>query len=169
MSTEAKNTTPPALKHGAYSTTAILPGEDATAFDALHQDLIADFAPAGRLEEDVVATIARLAWRKHNFVIFRSAELARQRCEAGATQAQRGTSWQSELRAAQHSVSTSEQAGESLTIDRLSKDLEIEERIDGMIDKCLKRLLFLRGLKSLPVAAPRPAPQQRIPRPTKAA
>src|SRR5262249_32203121 len=42
---------PPALKHGAYSKAALLPGEDPAAFDDLHRDLIAEFTPHGRMED----------------------------------------------------------------------------------------------------------------------
>jgi hypothetical protein len=45
----------------------------------------------------------------------------------------------------------------------LLQDLEVEGRLNALIDKCLKRLLFLRGLKSLPTigdALPRQA--QRV-------
>jgi hypothetical protein len=42
--------------------------------------------------------------------------------------------------------------GEEATFDRLMRDLEVQERIDGMIDKCLKRLLLVRGIKSISVA-----------------
>jgi len=64
--------------------------------------------------------------------------------------------------------------GEPTTVDRLLQDLEVEERLDATIDKSLKRLLFLRGLKSLPTASPSAPPQpiaepQRIQGPTKAA
>ncbi|HEX4803250.1 MAG TPA: hypothetical protein VFV14_07045 [Myxococcaceae bacterium] len=64
--------------------------------------------------------------------------------------------------------------GETATVDRLLRDLGVEERLDAMINKCLKRLLFLRGLKSLPTAfssaPPQPFPEpQRIAGPTGAA
>ena len=39
--------------------------------------------------------------------------------------------------------------GEVATVDRLLQDLAVVERLDAIVDKCLKRLLFLRGLKSL--------------------
>ena len=55
---------PPALKHGAYSGTTLLPGEDPAAFEKLHADLVTELTPVGPLEEDIVVTIARLAWRK---------------------------------------------------------------------------------------------------------
>ena len=35
------------------------------------------------------------------------------------------------------------------SIDELMKDLAVEDRLDGLLDPCLKRLLFVRGLKSL--------------------
>jgi len=39
--------------------------------------------------------------------------------------------------------------GEKATIPAMLEDFEVEDRLDSMIDKCLKRLLFLRGLKSM--------------------
>jgi hypothetical protein len=67
-----------ALKHGAYSATAVLPGEDLAGFKELHQKIIADLAPVGPLEDDIVGTITRLLWRKQNLATFRLAELARE-------------------------------------------------------------------------------------------
>lgn len=51
--------------------------------------------------------------------------------------------------------------GEEATIDRLMKDLEVQERLDAVIDKCLKRLLLVRGLKSIS-GTPASAPPQRL-------
>jgi hypothetical protein len=64
--------------------------------------------------------------------------------------------------------------GDAATVEGLSRDLEIEERLGALIDKCLKRLLYLKGLKSLPTASSSAPPQpsaepRRIPRPTRAA
>jgi len=69
----------PALKHAGYSATTLLPGEDPTAFETLHRALIAEFTPVGALEDDIVADIARLTWRKQNLATFRIAELAERR------------------------------------------------------------------------------------------
>ena len=68
-----------AFRHGAYSATAVLPGEDEEAFRELHQKIIAELAPVGALEEDVVETIARVLWRKQNLAILRVVEFARER------------------------------------------------------------------------------------------
>jgi hypothetical protein len=69
----------PALKHAGYSATTLLPGEDSAAFETLHRALIAEFTPVGALEEDIVADIARLTWRKQNLATFRIAKLAKER------------------------------------------------------------------------------------------
>jgi hypothetical protein len=58
--------------------------------------------------------------------------------------------------------------GEAATPEQMFKELEVEGRFDAMIDKLLKRLLFLKGLKSLPAAAAS-APLPRIRGPGKAA
>jgi hypothetical protein len=50
----------PALKHGGYSASTILPGESVAEFEKMHRDLIVEFSPAGRYEEHVVASMAQL-------------------------------------------------------------------------------------------------------------
>jgi hypothetical protein len=168
----------------------VLPGENPVAFEKLHQDLIAELAPNGALEDDIVAAMARLVWRKQNLATFRIAELARNRC--WAIQSEKlppGTSFpmlttfedidpakrKEAMRAAEDQAREElgdtyqlVEIGETATVDRLMKDLAIEERLDTMIDKCLKRFLFLRGLKSISTA-PSSAPPRRIAAPTRAA
>ena len=55
--------------------------------------------------------------------------------------------------------------GEEVTIDGLMRDLMVQERLDAIIDKCLKRLLFLKGLESLESSA---SPPPRLTGPSKA-
>jgi hypothetical protein len=62
-----------------YSATSVLPGESAAAFAKLHQDLIAEFTPDGTFENETVAAMAHLLWRKKNLATFRLAEFAQQR------------------------------------------------------------------------------------------
>jgi len=69
----------PALKHGGYSATTLLPGEDSAAFEKLNQKLIAELTPVGALEDEIIADLARLIWRKQNLMTFRIAELAKAR------------------------------------------------------------------------------------------
>jgi hypothetical protein len=183
----------PALKHGAYSATALLPGEDSAAFRELHQKIIAELAPVGALEDDIVGTIARLLWRKENLATLRIAELAREheaRIRTRILPSQFGELLDIQVARAQREAAmraAEEQAreelgekyelvevGEAATVDRLLRDFGVEERLDAMIDKGLKRLLFLRGVKSLSTA-PSSAPPQpaaatpRIPGPKRVA
>lgn len=58
--------THPALKHGAYTSLGLLPGENRTEFEKLLQELIAEFTPRGPSENEIVASIARYTWRKKN-------------------------------------------------------------------------------------------------------
>ena len=41
------------------------------------------------------------------------------------------------------------EVGKKTTFDGLMEDLTVEERLDAIVDKCLKRLLMLKGVKSL--------------------
>jgi hypothetical protein len=153
----------PALKHAGYSATSLLPGEDSAAFEKLHRALIAEFTPVGALEEAIVAYMARPTWRKQNLATFRIAELAQWRREQidreKVPQPDRypldgidPTEWREEYRAA------AEQArrelgdtyklidiGKPATINGLMEELNIEERLDG--------LLLVRGVKSLSPAS----------------
>jgi hypothetical protein len=202
MLTVVQNTHP-ALKHGGYSVNTILPGEDAAAYEKLHRDLVAELSPKGVLEEDIVAEMARLMWRKQNLATLGRAERARERREA--IRSQRAKDALAERNAANSRLSerlryavelspaereAAAQAADELaraelgddyelakiaeiaTVDRLMRDLGVRDRLDAMIDRCLKRLLFVRGLKSLPAASAPPQPAQQppaLPGPSKAA
>jgi hypothetical protein len=175
----------PALKHAAYSATTLLPGEDSAAFEKLHRSLIAEFKPAGALEENIVDEMAHLMWRRQNLAIFRIAERARAHREAMERQIEPGScehqiiQWYEKaheeerakidadvVKAEQRSRIVEEQIrnelgdyyelsniGEPATLEGLAKELDLKERLDGMIYKCLKQLLAVRGVKSLSPAS----------------
>jgi hypothetical protein len=65
----------PALKHGAYSEAVLLPGEDPSEFEELHRGLVEELTPNGRLEEETVAALARLVWRRQNLQTFEIGQL----------------------------------------------------------------------------------------------
>jgi hypothetical protein len=67
---------PPALKHGAYAATAVLPGESRAAFEKLHRGLIAEYAPSGVHEKHIVINMARRIWRQQNLETLRISERA---------------------------------------------------------------------------------------------
>jgi hypothetical protein len=160
-----------ALKHAGYSATTLLPGESVTAFNKLHEQVVADLAPDGILMEETVATIAHYLWRKRNLGIFRQAESVQRRMrELRAAMIQRADQVSPKLEEVsefqktfvekwavaetqareelgdQHALI---ELGQAATIEGLLRDLEVLERLDALIDRSLKRLLMLKGLKSL--------------------
>jgi len=175
----------PALRHAGYSVTTILPGENAAEFEKLHRDLISEWSPDGTLDEETVATLARLVWRRRNLHTFYIAELARKHVAklqesvvpdpdlpGSAPSTEVDKLFIEKLRAAESQARTElgdlyalVEMGEEATVDRLMKNLELQERIDAMIDKCLKRLLFVRGLKSISLASA--AVPQALPGPSR--
>jgi hypothetical protein len=177
----------PALKHAGYSTTGVLPGEEAAEFDQLYRDLIADLRPVGVLEGDIVARIAGLVWRRQNLETFRIAELARRRCEQIAAEnapappfnpcdleqgvdlcKQKAAFQAAEDQARKELADTYALVEVGATTDRLMRDLDVQDRLDASIDKCLKRLVLVRGVKSISNAS-FSAPPERLPGPSRAA
>jgi hypothetical protein len=178
------------LKHGGYSATAVLPGENRAEFEKLHRELIAEFCPDGVLELDIVAQIARLVWRKKNLSTYRIAEIARERFKPFISRERRASAYtctprdEQEIEAAECAamVRADEHRareelgdnyelvaiGELATIPRLLRELNLEERLSEMIDRNIKHLLHMRGLKSINMVSS-PATPQRLSAPTKAA
>ena len=147
----------PAVKHGAYSATAVLPGESPAEFEKLHRGLIDEFAPSGVLEDDIVTTMARLVWRKQNLTTLRIAERAQARREAIVNEKfdinpsflltkELEEVDPKELRRDADSEAQEElgeiyefvEIGSGATFDGLTKELEIQERLDAAIAKCLQ-------------------------------
>jgi hypothetical protein len=159
----------PALKHGAYSAIGLLPGEDETAFAKLHEDLKAELQPIGGLEDDIVATISSLVWRKQNLHTLARAPSARYRFEALVTKKVeekmfRNFDFRSKGQPNREEFEANRQAAEAEAREELGEDyafVEMEhvvdlvkcaeafDRLDALIDRNLKRLMVLKGLKSL--------------------
>jgi hypothetical protein len=176
----------PALKHGAYSALSLLPGEDRAEFEKLHQGLIAEYSPSGPLENHYVAELARLIWRHEHISIFRVAKLARQPfiCEEKFTSGYHETSRDlEEIQAAQCASTVKAEddearqelgdlyglvaAGEVATISYLGGELNFRERLGEMIERCIKRLLHAKALKSISAPAAS-APTRHLSTPLKA-
>jgi len=182
----------PAVKHGAYSATAVLPGESQAEFDKLHRGLVAELVPSGALEEDIVMTIARLVWRKQNLTTLRIAERAQSRritivnekirdnepsywindengepVNTREEERQVQRAGESEAQEELGEIYEFVEIGEAATFDGLTSELQIQERLDAAIAKCLKQLLMVRGVKSI-TAAPSESPK-RVTGPSKAA
>ena len=137
----------------------------------MHEQLTAELRPSGVLGEDIAATIARLVWRKQNLATLLRAQGAQSRyaeiisekfdaltiksidhidpaikektIQAAQEQAQK------ELGEAYELV----EIGETASFDQLVTELKVMEYLDSLIDRSLKRLLYLRGLKSISPAS----------------
>ena len=178
---------PSALKHGGYSAKNILPGESSSGFKRLHRGIIAELCPDGALEHEIATSITELVWRKQNPSTFRKVKLVKQRYQAILSEYLPPEPFESLLvyennekprreggfRAADDQARKElgkdyplVEKGDTATVEYLMRELEVEERLVAMIDKELKRLLLLRGIKSLPRAS---ASNPSLPAPHKAA
>jgi hypothetical protein len=161
---------------------AILPGEDQAEFEKLYRDIITDLRPDGPLEDDAVAQVALLLWRKQNLSIYRKAEIARRLCNVSVeprgaysvrapdmeeiVAAECSSAVQAEEQSAREELGEDYElvaAGEIATRSRLEEELKLGANLDGHIERCLKRLLHVKGIKSLS-AAPVPAPPRQLSR-----
>ncbi len=166
---------PNATKHGAYCKSALLPGESASDLKRLHLDLIDEYNPQGASEYHIVADLARLIWRKENLTTYDLAKDARKwadkiRSSADPemtfvmpgdkrTREQVQVARQAAEKAAREQLSKYWdliEIGEVATTDHLLKELSVIERLDGLIEKCLKELLMVRGVKSMTIHHPTP-------------
>jgi hypothetical protein len=68
---------PPALSHGAYSTMAVLPGEDPKEFIELYNAIAAEYLPDGPVEMRAVITMTQCQWRASHLTVFQRAKWAR--------------------------------------------------------------------------------------------
>ena len=169
-----------ALKHGAYSATTILPGESLSEFEKLHQELILEWKPAGAFEDATILSLAHLLWRKRNLSTFRIAERARRRMreiqdatfqtasipatDVGSEEALIDA-WQTARSKARRELRESYlfvELGEAATFEGLAKELAIQDRLDALIERCMKRLALARGLKSMSMNAQPTAPTVKL-------
>ena len=220
---------------------SLLPGEDPAEFETLHDELLAEYAPTGRHEHEIVETMARLMWRKRCLCTYGLAELARKRYSAIELEREKAGDTRSheiwtkkyehdekvdnaleqyraekdakgeplsdeemqqiEAQYADPDVAAEEEYDELLiklmghpkdreytaqqqaeeeeirremgdaafelaripqvaTTGYLMHELSIIDRIDAMIDRCLKRLLLVRGVKSISPSLSKPTPKQ---------
>jgi hypothetical protein len=174
---------PPALKHGGYSAKNILPGESSSAFRRLHRGIVAELCPDGAMEHEIVRSITQLLWRAQNLETLRKVELVKQRYQGIRSQylPSNDVSYRySEPPRREGGLPAAEDhAREALgenyelvefrelaTVECLMRELDVEERLNAMIDRKLKRLLVLRGIKSLPRASTS-TPSNSLPAPSK--
>jgi hypothetical protein len=195
-----------ALKHGAFSRFLILPWESEAKFAELYADLIAEWKPVGRTEEDAVLSIAKGMWRKRrmqaflrneleehstdpNHRAYNEAEMLRGLCRAIEIAPDEFETWLCGLRtqnaddlrrkfpledfqsdsdwvkAVQHEIASNllpaatrfgsvenlvgHSASVLFTDEAIEYDIGVEERIDAMIDRAIKRLVQTKAMKQM--------------------
>ena len=178
---------PPALKHGIYSAIGLLPTEDPVEFEEFKQEIFDDYKPVGRSEQNIVTEIARLQWRIEHLSTYGVAMRARERHRAicseldppsargsfppllGFEEPESEPRSPEELEALRKSMAKEARTelgpaielveiGDVATIEYLEKELGIRERLHGMIARLEKRLLYLRGIKSISASSATSSP-----------
>lgn len=161
----------PALRHGAYSGLTLLPGEDPAAFRKLRDALYEEYKPDSPSLRCAVNDMARYMWRLQHLDIYRFGEEARRRLKktsaefvaAAESRFMGGTSdriREAKAAAEEHarneltSAWTLVELGDVLTFEYLTRELEIAERLERAIERCLKRILLARGAHSLTPSLP---------------
>ena len=106
----------------------------------LHERLVAEFGPEEPLEEDIVAYLALLIWRKQNINPSQAGVHQQEGTPVDLYDEEGKVNEESRFRIAELSF---------LNSDFLLRELEIVDRLDSMIARCIKRLLMVRGVKSM--------------------
>jgi hypothetical protein len=165
----------------------LLPTEDPVAFKEFCRDILSEYAPVGRSEEFIVAEMARLMWRRQNLSTYHLAKQAGYRRSSiysklappneydlsyllGAKPETRSPEELRMLRKEADEQASTElgaaldlvQIGEVATTDYLERELSLAERLDAMIDKYIKRLLLVRGVKSISPSVPAASSRPRL-------
>ena len=195
-----------AIKHGAFSRVLILPWESVSEFAGLYGDLIDEWKPVGRTEQDAVLSIAKGIWRKRRMQVFLRDELETHSCDpnhvayneaemlctlshAIETAPDKFETWLTGLptqkandlrrkfprenfqsdsdwvKAVQHEIASNllpaamrlgpvenfvgHSASVLFTDEAIEHDIGVEERIDAMIDKAIKRLVQTKAMKQM--------------------
>ena len=141
------------------------------------------------MEGETVLSIARLTWRRQNLARFEAGQLSHYIWETlkrmVAEESDDMRKFDKEIMAAFDKMTEASKGARGAkgtrdavelvegwkvaVLSRLLKELDVEERLDAMIDRLIKRLLFVRGLKSitssevmaLPSSAPKSLPRSR--------
>jgi predicted XRE-type DNA-binding protein len=164
---------PAALKHGAFSEMLILPGEDPAEFERLKSELFDEYKPSGISEERTVLSIAKALWQEQRLTLYKQIETVKfvgqqwlsQHPAAewvGVAREQGGSSATGsvELSTEAAEVMAASQFGRLVTLDHLSKELDVELKIQAKIDRLFKRLYQQKAWKQIDVVAVRPIPPQ---------
>jgi hypothetical protein len=170
---------PSALKHGIYSGLGLLPTESRAKFRKFKKQRFAELDLTGPLEQDIGEEIVCLEWRRQNLFTYDLAKRARARHSSIYSQVnppqhapylppllidpryvEPDPPSPEELAARRKAADEQAQAelgdaielvelGDVVTYEFLEKRLAIIERLEVMIARAYKKLLYVRGIKSM--------------------
>jgi hypothetical protein len=186
MSKNSKSV-PPALKHGIYSGIGLLPTESRAKFRKFKKQIFAELYLVGRLEEDIGDQIVRFEWRRQNLFTYDLAQRARGRHSSIYSSVPSVRYLYDELEVLPHPENPSPEKieaarkrahsrarneleaaielvelGDVVTFEYLEKRLAILERLDEVIARAYKKLLYVRGVKSVSSSGAAPLPQPHL-------
>jgi hypothetical protein len=172
MMSKGMKAVPPALKHGLYSGMALLPLEDEAEYEKHRRAVFDEYKPNGPSELDTIDELSSLFWRKKHLLIYKLAAnvklkrnsffthqefsppsfvplVPRERLHTPEQMQELDRKATERAKAELGAWLELVEIGEIATIEYLLEELDIIEPINGMIDRCIKRLLMIRGAKSL--------------------
>jgi hypothetical protein len=185
------NRVPSALKHGIFSGFGPLPTENSAKFRKFKKQIFAELGLVGPSEEDIGDKIVCLEWRLKNLFTYELAKRAKQRHRSIYAQVNppqyepyfprlidpdhREPEPPSPEELAARRKAADEQAkaelgdaielaelGDVVTYEFLEKQLAIMEKLEVMIARFYKKLLYVRGVKSMSFSTAAAASQPRL-------
>ena len=155
---------PNALKHGAFSNMLFLPGEDPAEFEKLRADLIFELHISGASEEAVVDAIAKTIWQERRKDLYQRLQI--EGVVKKAREPKLHPLWkscQAMERAAgvenpQPVLVPPDDADDPMlglrefaTLESLSKELDLDLKIQAKLDRQYKRLWQIKAAKQIDV------------------
>ncbi len=142
---------PNAHKHGVFAATAILPGEDQQEFEKLHSALVEEWMPAGATEEDAVLSIAKAVWRKRRVQRFLEVQLWLDPLDPSYRPSFRDYREVHGLEPSTEpeQITALRRSAETVSGELFKQELALDERLDAMIDRALKRLIQTKAMKQM--------------------
>jgi len=163
------------LKHGVFAKAALLPGEDPAEFQVLCEGLFHELQPQGVLEVEEVLSIAKHVWRKRRLFALRTAKVipfnperdfskgahvelrlweigsGHEKSPTGSPTTDRAFLAREAAERARkaHEEKISEAQNQPIDIATFEKDLELEAKVDVMIERGLKRLMQIKAMKDM--------------------
>ncbi len=173
------NRVPSALKHGIFSGIGLLPTENSAKFRKFKKQIFAELGLVGPSEEDIGDKIVCLQWRLKNLFTYELAKRAKQRHRSIYAQfdppqyepymlaplidpdyhepeppspeelAARRKAADERAKAELGDAIELVELGDVVTYEFLQKQLAILEQLEGNITRAYKKLLYVRGIKSM--------------------